>query len=173
MGWVDAARLSAAWGEFPDQQRRALEVTAERVGRYVPFAEVVSAWGMPTFRVDGDILLSIQGFSQHNSVFPGPGAISRLMDSLTDFTVTKGTIHFDRDAPLSVSFVRSLVSACLASLNESYPKRSGVYKQYFANGGVKVRGKFKDDARHGEWRWWKADGELVRTQYYKLGKLIP
>ena len=161
------------WQEFPSKQQEALLTTRTRVLWIVPGADEDLSWGMPTLRVDGDILLSLHGFSDHNSVFPGAGAIQALGPHLDGYTVTKGTIHFDRDRPLSVAFARSLVAACLTSLNDSYPKRSGLYKQYHANGGVKVRGKLKDGVRHGEWRWWKADGELARTRRYKLGKLAP
>ncbi|MDC3377170.1 hypothetical protein OAV85_04125 [Candidatus Nanopelagicales bacterium] len=160
------------WQEFPPKQQEALLATRTRVLRIVPGADEDLSWGMPTLRIDGDILLSLHGFSGHNSVFPGAGAIQALGSLLDGYTVTKGTIHFDRDRALSVAFARSLVAACLKSLNDSYPKRSGAYKQYFSNGSVKVQGKFKDGARHGEWRWWRADGKLTRTERYKLGKLV-
>ncbi|MGA1089827.1 MAG: hypothetical protein ACO3X2_10265, partial [Candidatus Nanopelagicales bacterium] len=50
---------------FPAAQRRALESTRSALIRLLPGADEVIAWGMPSYRIDGDLVLSFSGFAEH------------------------------------------------------------------------------------------------------------
>lgn len=129
-----------AFADFPDPQRRALERTAAAAMRIVPGAEVCLAWNMPTLRAadSGPYLLSIMGFARHNSLFPHSGAVSSVLGhALADHTVTKGTIHFDRDRPFPSGLLRRILAVRIDEVNESYPRRNGELRVYNRNGSLR------------------------------------
>lgn len=152
--------------QFEGAQRAALERTVATARAALPGAVEVIAWGMPTFRaggVDGPNILSVTGFTRHNSVFPHSGSLSTaLAAELADYSVSKGTIHFDRDRPFPATLLRRILKERIHEINESYPRRNGEYRQYYVNGFLKVRGRMKGDMRTGTWLEYDRDGSLLR-----------
>jgi len=51
---------------------------------------------MPTFRIEGILVVSLMGFTHHNSLFPGAEVQERLGPLLEGYNTTKGTIHFEK-----------------------------------------------------------------------------
>lgn len=161
-----------AFGAFEGRQCEALTRTWVCALEKLPGAEQCIAWGMPSLRVDGDLVLSLQGFAKHNSVFPGPGVIERLTKELSGSTITKGTIHFARDEPMKPSLVKAIARARVDEINESYPKSSGTFKEFYGNGFIKARGKMKAGEFHGPWEWFRRDGTLKRSGQFRSGRQI-
>ena len=151
---------------FEGAQRAALERTVAVARAALPGAVEVLAWGMPTFRAgsaDGPNILSVTGFKRHNSLFPHSGSIpERLGDAVADYDITKGTIHFDRDRPFPTTLLRRILKERIREINESYPRKSGEYRQYYDTGFLKVRGRMKGDERAGVWLEYRRDGSLLR-----------
>lgn len=158
--------------EFPDRQRQALVETWHRALAQLPGAEQCIAWNMPSLRIDGELVLSMLGFQGHNSVFPGPGVIDALGEKLAGFTVTKGTIHFDRDWPMTTSVVKAIIAARVDEINESFPRPNGQVKEFYANGWLKETGKMKAGQMHGAWKWFRRDGTLKRSGRFKDGQQV-
>jgi uncharacterized protein YdhG (YjbR/CyaY superfamily) len=164
--------VQEVFGAFAEPQRTALTRTWVSALDQLPGAEQCIAWGMPSLRVDGDLVLSLQGFAQHNSVFPGPGVIERLTKELAGSTITKGTIHFDRDKPMKPSLVKAIARARIDEINESYPKSSGVFKEFYGNGVLKSRGRMKAGELHGSWEWFRRDGTIKRSGSFTSGRQV-
>lgn len=162
-------QVAALFGTFPEKQRAALTVTRERLHALLPAATEDMSWGMPTLRVCDVIVVSLLGFKGHNSLFPGPDAINRMGSSLDGYTVTKGTIHFDKEVPCTKAFLKVLVAACIASINDRYPKKSGEFLEFYSNGVTKATGKYKGEAMHGAWRFYRQDGTLKRSGSFTNG----
>lgn len=161
-----------AFAGFPDAQRQALVDTWGRAVSILPGAEQCIAWNMPSLRVDGELVLSMLGFQSHNSVFPGPGVIETLGEQLAEFTITKGTIHFDRDRPIKASVVKAIIAARIAEINESFPRSNGQVKEFYTNGWLKAKGKMKSGQMHGAWEWFRKDGTLKRSGRFKDGQQV-
>ena len=157
---------------LPAPQRSALDRTADLIAAALPGAEECIAWGMPTFRVGSDNVISLSGFAQHNSLFPGSEVAITLAAQLRDYTVTKGTIHFDRDAPFPAPLLRRIVKVRIDEINASYPRASGLVREYYDNGWLKAEGKVKDGDLHGRWSWYRRDGSLLRTGQFRLGTQV-
>jgi uncharacterized protein YdhG (YjbR/CyaY superfamily) len=167
---VSAARdVDDAFARFPKAQRAALLRTWESALKTLVGAEQCIAWGMPSLRIDGDLVLSMDGFSAHNSVFPGPGVIERLGKKLSGLTVTKGTIHFDRDSAMKPAVLNAIIAARIDEINASYPKSNGQFKEFYGNGFLKATGKMKAGEMHGAWRWFRRDGTLKRSGSFAAG----
>ena len=155
--------ITAHVAKLPSEQRAALLATRDIVAKALPAAEQSLAWGMPAFRIDGDAVLCFDGFKKHNSLFPMSGAvIEELSGELADFEVSKGTIHFDRDRPMPARLLRTIVAMRVKEIGLSYPRKSGEFKGFYANGQLKVRGRMKGDERRGTWTWFAKDGSVQK-----------
>jgi uncharacterized protein YdhG (YjbR/CyaY superfamily) len=161
--------VRSAFARFDPPQRKALLGTWESALKTLTGAEQCIAWGMPTLRIDGDLVLSMDGFTSHNSIFPGPGVMERLGDKLSGLTVTKGTIHFDRDAAMKPAVLNAIIAARIDEINASYPKSNGQFKEFYANGFLKASGKMKAGEMHGAWKWFRRDGTIKRSGSFASG----
>ena len=169
-------QVEALFASFPPKQAEALRVTRSRLHELLPTAVEDMSWGMPTLRIGlvgsrqpGIIVASLLGFTEHNSLFPGPEAIELMGAKLEGYVVTKGTIHFAKDRPCTKSFLRDLVAACVTAINARYPKKSGEFLEFYANGVVKAQGKFGDNEMHGAWTFYRKDGIRMRSGAFKNG----
>jgi uncharacterized protein YdhG (YjbR/CyaY superfamily) len=82
-----------------------------------PEATEAISYGMPAFKHKGT-LLWFAAFSDHCSLFPTASVIKALKNELKDYQVSKGTIRFPVDKPLPATFVKKLVKARLAELEQ-------------------------------------------------------
>jgi uncharacterized protein YdhG (YjbR/CyaY superfamily) len=157
---------------FTARQRKALEATRSSLLRLLPGAEEVLAWGMPSYRIDGDLVLSFSGFADHNSLFPGPGVVEEMRTALPEYETTKGTIHLPRDSAPPVAALRTVVRARIEEINAGYPKSSGVTKAFYDNGHLKHRGRMKDGRMHGAWEFFRRDGSPMRSGTFDRGEQV-
>lgn len=75
----------------------------------VPEAEECISYGMPAFKYNKKYLIGYAAFADHMSVFPGSHAIDSLKENLADYKLSKGTIQFTLDKPLSDDLIRKIV----------------------------------------------------------------
>lgn len=155
---------------FPPPQRAALEAVRATIRSVLPQAVEGLAWGMPTFRIDGEAVVCYEGFRRHNSLFPMSGTVvAELGDALAGFDVTKGTIHFPLETPFPARLLRRVIALRVDDINDSFPKKSGEMKHFYANGVLQSRGRMKGGELHGAWEWFRKDGTLMRSGSFKGG----
>jgi uncharacterized protein YdhG (YjbR/CyaY superfamily) len=93
----------------PAESRAALERLRRTIKSSAPKAVETISYQIPTFKLDGRMLVSFAAFSEHCSFFPGAGPIQLHQDELKSFPTSKGTIRFTPDRPLSAELVKKLV----------------------------------------------------------------
>ena len=93
----------------PAESRAALEKLRGTIKSSAPKAVETISYEIPTFKLDGRMLVSFAAFSEHCSFFPGAGPIELHQDELKSFPTSKGTIRFTPDRPLSAALVKKLV----------------------------------------------------------------
>jgi uncharacterized protein YdhG (YjbR/CyaY superfamily) len=103
---------------IPREQRAALEKLRSTIKSIVPDATEVISYDIPTFKLDGRMLVSYAAFKHHCSFFPGAGPIERHAKDLSRFQTSKGTIQFTPEHPLSTALVKKLVKTRI-KLNEA------------------------------------------------------
>ena len=157
--------MTGDFSVFEPRQRGALTSTFAAFRRHLPAGVVEIAWGMPSIKVDGSAVISLWGFQRHNSVFPGPGVIAQLQPRLDDYTVTKGTIHFDRDNPLPGDLTADIARVCIEMVNAKYPKKDGRFRRYYPSGQIAESGRIRDGQRVGVWTVNLEDGQSRTTRY--------
>jgi len=88
-----------------------LEMRA-RILEIVPRADEVISYGMPAFKVEGNVVAGLLANKFHIGYYPFSGSILHLFKSeLKGFKTTKSAIHVPIDEPLSKSLLRKLISA--------------------------------------------------------------
>ena len=60
----------------------------------------------------------------------------------------------------------------LKQINDSYPKKNGLFIEYYKNGGIKTKGKFKGKLMTGKWDFFRQDGSLMRSGSFKNNKQV-
>jgi uncharacterized protein YdhG (YjbR/CyaY superfamily) len=172
MAAPDAKAVTKHLAAYPPAQRRALESVRSAVHKLLPGADEVMAWGMPSYRVDGDLVLSFSGFADHNSLFPGAGVVKAMSTALPKYKTTKGTIHLPRDTSPPLAALKTVVRARIEEINASYPKASGVTKEFYDNGFLKHRGRIKNGEMHGAWEFFRRDGSPLRSGRFDRGDQV-
>lgn len=157
--------------KFPKEQQRALLETIEIAETLFPKAKRTIAWGMPTLKIGNDNLCHVMGFKKHNSLFPSSGAIAtQFKKDLSRYVVSKGTIQFELDKSFPRALLKKILLARIAQINGSYPKTNGTFFEYYKNGGIKAKGKYKGKLMHGKWDFYRMDGSLMRSGEFTDGK---
>jgi uncharacterized protein YdhG (YjbR/CyaY superfamily) len=107
---------------IPAIQRKALEQLRRTIKSIVPDAVEVISYQIPTFKLNGRMLVSYAAFNEHCSFFPGAGPVAAHEDELKSFVTSKGTVRFTPEKPLPVALVKKLVRTRI-KLNEAAQKR--------------------------------------------------
>lgn len=108
----------------PKEARAALEKLRQTIKSLVPEAVEVISYGIPTFKLDGRMLVSYAAFAEHCSFFPGAGPVDVHQHELKAFQTSKGTIRFTQSQPLSASLVKKLVKTRIRLNQELMKKRA-------------------------------------------------
>jgi uncharacterized protein YdhG (YjbR/CyaY superfamily) len=166
------AEIADLIGAFPPAQAQALSALRSALLRLLPGAVETVAWGMPTVKIGPDQVLSYSGFTEHNSLFPGPVVAAALAAEFPHVITTKGTVHIDRDRPAPITLVRRAVALRLNGINASYPRSNGRTRRYYSNGMTEYTGSIRDGQMHGYWEWFRRDGTLKRSGKFKAGDPI-
>ena len=106
----------------PTIQRKALEQLRRTIKSVVPDATEVISYQIPTFKLNGRMLVSFAAFNEHCSFFPGAGPIDAHENELKSFVTSKGTVRFTPEKPLSAALVKKLVRTRI-KLNEAAQKK--------------------------------------------------
>jgi antitoxin component YwqK of YwqJK toxin-antitoxin module len=57
------------------------------------------------------------------------------------------------------------------SQNPSYYIKGGQYNEYYESGNKKAEGNYLNNEKDGEWNTWSENGQLIKKEKYKNGKL--
>ena len=93
----------------PAESRAVLEKLRRTIKSVAPEALETISYEIPTFKLNGRMLVSFAAFSEHCSFFPGAGPIEVHRNDLKAFPTSKGTVRFTPDRPLSAALVKKLV----------------------------------------------------------------
>jgi uncharacterized protein YdhG (YjbR/CyaY superfamily) len=104
------------------EARATLEKLRKTIKAVVPRAVEVISYQVPTFKLDGRMLVSYAAFKNHCSFFPGAAPIKAHQDELKSYQTSKGTIRFPTSKPLPATLVRKLVKTRIKE-NEARAKK--------------------------------------------------
>ena len=159
--------------KFDGEQRAALLATRDTIAAALPGADQVLNYGMPTFSVDGVSVVGFDGFRAHNSLFPySTGVVSWISAENPELPTSKGAIRFPMDKPIPARLLKRVIKQRIAEINDSYPKKSGEYREFYDNGALKCSGRYRGDVMTGAWKFYRRDGSLMRSGSFRAGKKL-
>jgi uncharacterized protein YdhG (YjbR/CyaY superfamily) len=91
------------------QPRAALQRLRRIIRATVPKAEECISYQLPTFRLNGRMLVWYGAATKHCSFFPGAYPIALCRADLKGFDTSKGTVRFTLERPLPAQLIRKLV----------------------------------------------------------------
>lgn len=167
---MSSADVTKYLNGFDADQRSALQSVRSVVVTALPTGEEVIAWGMPSIRISGVLVLSYAGFKNHNTIFPGVGApFEGFGLEVEKYRASKGALKFDRVKPFPAGLLKKIIGQRITEINKSFPKKNGEFKEFYKSGRLKTEGSMKKGELHGAWKWYRADGSLMRSGHFKNG----
>ena len=107
--------VRAHYNKAPLPHRQTMLEMRKRILEIAPKAEEVISYGMPAFKVDGNIVAGLLANKNHVGYYPFSGSVlSNFKKELTKFGHTKSAIHVPIDKPLSKALLRKLIRARLS-----------------------------------------------------------
>ena len=104
-------------GQLDAAQQGALVRICQIARAAIPAAEDGTSYGMPAFKYRGRPVLGFTVSKRHLSLHPfSPDVIEGLKGDLADFALSKGTIRFTPDNPLSAETIQRLIAARLEEI---------------------------------------------------------
>jgi uncharacterized protein YdhG (YjbR/CyaY superfamily) len=97
-----------------EPKRTTLQELRQTILAIVPEAEECISYGMPAFRLEGDVIAGFAAFKNHLSYLPHSGSVlGELRDDLAGYQSTPGSLHFPIDRPLPKALVKKLIAVRL------------------------------------------------------------
>jgi uncharacterized protein YdhG (YjbR/CyaY superfamily) len=108
---MSVAEVDEYLRRLDEPKRSTLEALRRTILEVVPEAEQGISYRVPAFRVRGKVIAGFAAFKDHLSYLPFSGSVlSQLTDELRAYTMTKSSLHFPVDRPLSKTLVEKLVA---------------------------------------------------------------
>jgi uncharacterized protein YdhG (YjbR/CyaY superfamily) len=110
----DPGTIDAYLSGLSPDKRAALQALRELIHQAAPEARECISYKIPAFRLNG-MLVGFAAHANHCALYAwNATSIAEFAGDLTDFDISKGTIRFSPEKPLSAALVRSLVEAKVA-----------------------------------------------------------
>ena len=168
---MSSAQVTAHLKKFGPEQKKILTDLRDHIASKLPNAEQVIKYGIPTFLIEGVPVIGFDGYKAHNSIFPYSGSFNaRLKKDLEKYVQTKGSIHFDGGKSIPKPLINKILVERIQQINDSYPKKTGEYLEFYASGVLKAKGKYKAGKLHGNWKWFRKTGVIMRSGTFKNGE---
>jgi len=90
-------------------QRDELARIRSIINQVIPEATEVISYGMPAFNYKGEYLIGFYVSKNHMSLFPTAGPINAMKNKLGAFKLSKGTIQFTINNPISNSIIKDIL----------------------------------------------------------------
>lgn len=94
--------------EFSPEVQKLLEQVRATIHKAVPEAQEAISYGMPTFRLKGN-LVHFAAFTSHIGFYALPSGNVAFQKELTLYKTGKGSIQFPLDQPLPLDLITKIV----------------------------------------------------------------
>ena len=90
----------------PPDHRAVLREVRAVIRKALPRAEEGISYGIPVYKVDGQMALYFAGFKKHYAIYPATGVLLEVMgDELGPRIKSKASIHFAYDEKVPVKLI--------------------------------------------------------------------
>jgi uncharacterized protein YdhG (YjbR/CyaY superfamily) len=95
-------------GTFPQSTQEVLWKIHHFIKELVPEAEVLVSYGIPTFKLHGN-LVHYGGYKNHIGFYPGPSGIEKFKEQLCAFKGAKGSVQFPLNEEIPFALIEEIV----------------------------------------------------------------
>ncbi len=103
---------------FPDDVQKILSKIRSTIKKAAPNAVESITYKIPTYKVDGKVLVYFAAFAKHVSIYPAPRSDDRFGNELKDYKGGKGTVQFPLDSPVPYELISRIVAFRLTRLRD-------------------------------------------------------
>jgi len=101
---------------FDADVQKILRKVRKVITQTAPKAVESISYQIPTYKVDGKVLIYFAGFAKHVSVYPAPREAKEFKNELSDYKGGKGTVQFPLDKPIPYELITRIVKFKLDKL---------------------------------------------------------
>ena len=110
-----AIEVKRHYESAPPAHRKLMLRIRQDILDIVPNAEEIVSYGMPAFKVDGNIVAGILANKSYVGFYPFSGSVLPLFErELSKFSKTKSALHIPLDSELPKSLLKKLIRARLS-----------------------------------------------------------
>ncbi len=109
------ASVDAYLASLPAASRAIVEGIRSRIHHAVPAVAESISYGIPTFSLDGRVLLYVAAWKRFISIYPLPTDAGELERKLAPFRAAKSTARFPLAKPIPYDLIERWVAACALS----------------------------------------------------------
>ena len=102
---------------FPADVQKILKKIRSTIKKAAPKAVESISYQIPTYKIDGKVLIYFAGFAKHVSVYPAPRDAKEFKNELSDYKGGKGTAQFPLDKPIPYELITRIVKFKLDKLS--------------------------------------------------------
>jgi uncharacterized protein YdhG (YjbR/CyaY superfamily) len=99
--------VEAYLAALPPESRALLEQLRATVREALPSAEECINYGIPTFKLKGN-LLHYAAYEGHIGFYPAPSGIEAFREAFSGYKQGKGSVQFPLDQPLPLELIRQV-----------------------------------------------------------------
>ena len=88
-----------------------LQAIRSTIHEAIPTAQERISWSMQTFW-DGKNVIQFAASKHHIGLYPGPEAVERFLDRLSEYETSKGTIRIPYREPLPLELIANIAEWC-------------------------------------------------------------
>lgn len=93
---------------FPENVQAILDKLRKVIRESAPEAEEAISYGMPTFKLNGN-LVHFAAYKDHIGFYPTPSGIIAFKEELSSYKQAKGSVQFPIDQPIPFDIVKQIV----------------------------------------------------------------
>jgi uncharacterized protein YdhG (YjbR/CyaY superfamily) len=93
---------------YPAEVQTLLQNVRETIHTAAPSATEAMAYGIPTFRLNGN-LVHFGGYKKHIGFYPAPSGIEAFQKELSAYVAGKGSLQFPIDKPIPYDLISKVV----------------------------------------------------------------
>lgn len=101
----------------PPVFRAALEKLRVTIRSAAPTAEEGFSYGVPSFKLNGKVLVCYAAFKNHCGFYPmSPEVLAKYSEDLREYDTAKGTIRFQPEKPIPDALVNKIVKERISEI---------------------------------------------------------